>query len=105
MIDYPVVGRERFGARGTRIPYRFPMNNGEPPGATNRVSQPTTSVEFLSNSDFPGSLSPEDQRQAAELEEAGRRGVGRPTGPGDRPQHLMPSGLGNDWYLWNDHPS
>ena len=38
---YPVVRRERSGARGIHIPVFYSLFNGQPVGATNQVSQPS----------------------------------------------------------------
>ena len=48
---YPVVRRERFGARGTHIPYRFPIQWGVK--ELLRLSQPSNSCGSHSSGDNP----------------------------------------------------
>ena len=45
VTGYPVVRRERFGARGIYIPYRFPIQRGAK--ELLRVSQPSNSWNML----------------------------------------------------------
>ena len=42
--------KERFGARGPIFPMCiFPLKDGEPFGATNRVSQPSNRMSYMEN--------------------------------------------------------